>query len=115
MAAFYLDHNVAVQVAHMLRAAGHDIVTARDLGLDHASDDEHLLTAAQQVRILVSHNRADFVLLHTAWQRWTAAWQAGQRKARRHPDPPAIAIGDANSAGSGEPAPDRATGGQRTA
>ena len=63
----------------MLRVTGHDVVTARELGLEHASDDEHLLTAAQQVRILVSHNRADFVLLHDAWQRWASAWQVGAR------------------------------------
>ena len=74
MAAYYTDHNVAVGIAHLLRAEGHNVVTARDLGLDHARDDEHLLVAAQQARIFISHNRADFELLHHAWHHWSRAW-----------------------------------------
>ncbi|MDQ2741137.1 MAG: DUF5615 family PIN-like protein [Chloroflexota bacterium] len=60
--------------SRLLRAAGHDAVTAHDLRLSDATDDLHLLTAAQQGRIFVTHNENHFVLLHDAWLRWTAAW-----------------------------------------
>lgn len=53
---------------------GHTARTALDLGLAHAGDDEHLLIAAQNGWILVSHNRKDFNLLHDGWRRWSAAW-----------------------------------------
>lgn len=81
MADLYLDHNVAIPLAPLLRGAGHTVVTARELALEHAGDDEHVLNAAQQRRILVTHNRADFVLLHAAWQRWSTAWRVSERHA----------------------------------
>lgn len=74
MADLYLDSDVHGQVAPLLRAAGHDAVTAADQGRRRASDDEQLLAAARQGRIVVSHNRKDFVLLHGAWRRWPPAY-----------------------------------------
>jgi hypothetical protein len=74
VARFHLDHNVSRWLAPRLRTAGHDAVTARDAGLEQAGDDEQLLTAAQQVRILLTHNRRHYALLHDAWRRWPAAW-----------------------------------------
>ena len=74
MAAFYTDHNVSIWLAPELRAKGHSASTARDLGLEAAGDDEHLLVAAQQGWILITHNRQHFILLHNAWSHWTAAW-----------------------------------------
>ena len=56
MANFYTDHDVSLRVASLLRQLGHTAVTARDLGLERAGDDEHLLTAAQRGWILVTHN-----------------------------------------------------------
>jgi predicted nuclease of predicted toxin-antitoxin system len=70
VASFYTDHDVALQVALLLRQIGHTAITARDLGLERAGDDEHLLTAAQRGWILVTHNRQHFLLLHDAWRRW---------------------------------------------
>ena len=70
MASFYTDHDVALQVAVLLRAHGHMALTARAIGLERAGDHEHLLTAAQRGWILVTHNRQDFFLLHDAWRRW---------------------------------------------
>lgn len=32
------------------------------------------MTAARQGRVLVSHNEADFLLLHRAWRRFAAEW-----------------------------------------
>jgi Domain of unknown function (DUF5615) len=74
VARFYLDHDVSLRLALLLRAAGHDTTTAQEAGLSHASDDAQLLAAAQQQRILVTHNRKDYVLLHDAWRRWPVAW-----------------------------------------
>lgn len=70
MASFYTDHNVALQVALLLRQAGHTAITARDLGLERAGDDAHLLVAAPHGWILITHNRQHFLLLHDAWRRW---------------------------------------------
>lgn len=74
MARFYLDHDVSLRLAIALRAAGHDSATAQEAGLSYASDDVHLLTAAQQGRVLLTHNRKDYVLLHDAWRGWPVAW-----------------------------------------
>ena len=79
MADFYLDHNVALELATDLRALGHTTRTARDLGLEAAADDEHLMRAAQEGWILVTHNRKHFHLLHYAWVRWTAVWRVAWR------------------------------------
>ena len=50
------------------------MVTTEELGLDAATDDVHLLAAAQAGRILLTHNKKDFLLLHHAWRGWTRAW-----------------------------------------
>ena len=76
MAIFFLDHNVRVLVAELLRASGQTAVTARDLFLTRATDDELLLAAAERGWTLVTNNRKDFELLHDAWLRWSAAWGA---------------------------------------
>ncbi|HSH81564.1 MAG TPA: DUF5615 family PIN-like protein [Herpetosiphonaceae bacterium] len=81
MAEFYTDHNVAISVAAELRALGHGAHTARDRGLEAAGDDEHLLVAAEQGWILITHNRQHFRLLHAAWRRWTTAWYVSSRHA----------------------------------
>lgn len=58
----------------LLRGRGHDVITSRELGLDRASDGLHLLEAAKRRRILLTYNERDFLLLHDAWLRWSAAW-----------------------------------------
>lgn len=74
MSDFYIDNDVALEVAELLRAVGHTAVTARDLGREGSTDDEQLLVASQDGRIFVTHGEHDFILLHDAWQRWSAAW-----------------------------------------
>jgi hypothetical protein len=74
VADFYLNHNVPRNVAALLQAWGHHASTARELGLDRATDDQHFLAAAEHGLILVGHHREDFILLHDAWRRWAAAW-----------------------------------------
>ena len=73
MADAYADHNMSFDIVGLLRHAGHRVVTARDLGLDHADDDVHLLTAAQRGWTLLTSNSKDFRLLHDAWRRWSSA------------------------------------------
>jgi len=74
MARLCLDNDIAVRVAIILRGAGHQVVTTREIGLARASDAELLLTAAQRGWILVTHNADDFTLLDDGWHRWSAAW-----------------------------------------
>jgi hypothetical protein len=74
VARLYLDSDVSRWLAPALRAAGHDTTTAHAEGRPGGSDDEQLLFAAQAGRVLLTHNRDDFVLLHGAWRRWPAAW-----------------------------------------
>lgn len=74
MTDFHLDHQVALDIAAALRARGHDVVTARELHLETASDAEHLLAVANNGRVLVTHNGTDFRVLQAAWRHWTRAW-----------------------------------------
>jgi predicted nuclease of predicted toxin-antitoxin system len=56
----YLDEDVNVLIADLLRARGFDVITARDAEQLHISDAEQLAYAVNQVRTLVTHNRTDF-------------------------------------------------------
>ena len=79
MAGFHLDHDVSRYLVAPLRAFGRNVATARELGLEAATDGRQLLAAADAGRTLVSHNRKDFELLHDAWLRWTEAWNVQQQ------------------------------------
>jgi hypothetical protein len=74
VAALYSDYDVAYGTSLALRSLGHLVVTTRDVGQDAATDDRQLLIAATNGWVLITHNTDDFVLLHRAWQSWTAAW-----------------------------------------
>jgi predicted nuclease of predicted toxin-antitoxin system len=56
----YLDEDVNVLVADLLRGRGFDVITARDARQLHATDAEQLAYAVSQARTLVTHNRTDF-------------------------------------------------------
>jgi hypothetical protein len=75
MARLHLDQNVSAIIAQALRREHHDVLTTNEAGLLDADDDLHLLVAAKAGRILLTHNGADFQLLHRAWHRWARAWQ----------------------------------------
>jgi predicted nuclease of predicted toxin-antitoxin system len=64
-AALYLDENVDVLVAAMLRARGFDVATTHERQKTGASDPQQLLFAIEEARCIVTHNRNDFVVLHT--------------------------------------------------
>lgn len=59
----YLDEDVNVLVADLLRAKGFDAVTARDAGQLRTTDAEQLAYTVSQSRTLVTHNRTDFEAL----------------------------------------------------
>lgn len=74
MAAVYLDENVSVSVAPLIRARGHWAETTQGLMQQQATDDAQLLLAASNEWVLLTHNIADYLLLHGAWRRWSNAW-----------------------------------------
>jgi hypothetical protein len=59
----YLDEDVSVLVADLLRARGFSAVTTRDEGRLGRSDSEQLAYAISLSRTLLTHNRADSELL----------------------------------------------------
>jgi predicted nuclease of predicted toxin-antitoxin system len=59
----YLDEDVNVLVADLLKARGFDAITARDAEQLQVSDAEQLAYAISQARTLVTHNRTDFEAL----------------------------------------------------
>lgn len=92
---YHFDEDVSLQSVDLLRARGFDIVTYADLGLNGAADYVHLAAAAKAGRILVTHNRKDFVLLHGAWFHWSAVWNVTHDHSGililEQPLPPAVA------------------------
>jgi hypothetical protein len=81
LARLYFDHNVALQLADLLKQSSHDVLVADEAGLAGADDDEHLLFSADARRALITHNAKDFVLLHAAWRRWSRAWDVAAEHA----------------------------------
>jgi predicted nuclease of predicted toxin-antitoxin system len=60
---FYLDEDLAPQIAERLRKMGLDAVSALEAGNAQLSDRDQLRFAAQQGRCLVTRNVRHFVLL----------------------------------------------------
>jgi len=84
---FYLDQDVNKALKRALQAYYPESdceVTAAESGLHLAYDGHHLLHAAQNRRILVSHNGKDFITMHDAWARWSAAWGVAPQRARHY-------------------------------
>ena len=61
----YLDEDVDVLVADLLRARGFVATTTRDAGKLQASDAEQMACAVGRQETLLTHNRADFELART--------------------------------------------------
>jgi predicted nuclease of predicted toxin-antitoxin system len=80
----YLDEDVDVLVADLLRARGFVATTTRDAGNLQASDAAQLAHAVSRQQTLLTHNRADFEALA---QTYLAAGQShhGIIIAVRHP------------------------------
>lgn len=62
-ARLYLDEDVDVLVADLVRAQGFSVTTVRRENRLGDDDEEHLAFAAAQNRVVVTHNRADFEAL----------------------------------------------------
>lgn len=58
--ALYLDEDVDVLIAELLRSYGFDAITVREANQLHLSDREQLEYAISQERALLTHNRLDF-------------------------------------------------------
>ena len=69
---FLIDEMFSPRVAEHLAELGHEARHVRDLGLMGATDDEVLLHASVEDRVVVTENAADFVPLVDA------AMQTGQ-------------------------------------
>ena len=63
----YLDEDVSVLVAELVRARGFSALTARDARQLHVSDADQLAYAVRQHKTLLTHNRADFEALAQAY------------------------------------------------
>ena len=62
----------------MLRQRGHSATSAAEERRLGAPDPHQLLYAATRNWIILTHNRQDFRLLHTAWLLWSDAWHTPQ-------------------------------------
>ena len=62
----YLDEDVSVFVAQLLRPHGFDVLTTREAHHLGYTDPAQLHFAASNHRAILTHNRADFESLHEA-------------------------------------------------
>jgi len=63
----YLDEDVDVLLAQLVRARGFSSVTTQEAGWLGATDEQQLIYAASQHRALLTHNQVDFESLHQAF------------------------------------------------
>jgi predicted nuclease of predicted toxin-antitoxin system len=59
----YLDEDISPKVAVVLRKKGLDAVSAHEIGMLGASDEQQLSFAADEERAMVTRNRDDFITL----------------------------------------------------
>ena len=60
---FYLDENMSSKIGEIMRSLGAEAVSAHEVAMVGASDEEQLDFAARQGRCLVTFNRNDFIEL----------------------------------------------------
>jgi predicted nuclease of predicted toxin-antitoxin system len=63
----YLDADVDVKLAANLRKAGYDCVSARQVGNAALDDESQMIFAANEGRVLVTHNIRDFAPIFERW------------------------------------------------
>ena len=66
---FYLDEDVSVLLADLLRSQGHVATTTLDAGNLRLSDDDQLAFATAGGMTIVTHNRRDYERLATEYVR----------------------------------------------
>ena len=66
MARFYSNENIPFHTVRELRQLGHDVLTSLEAGNANRSvpDEEVLIFAASEKRILITQNRLHFLCLH---------------------------------------------------
>ncbi len=74
MARLFTDEDVSPRIAEHLQKLNHDALTTEQAGRRGSTDNDQPVFATQQDRILITHNRADFLLLHDAWRQWSQLW-----------------------------------------
>lgn len=80
----YLDEDVDILIAELVRARGFSVMTTRDAGKLGATDNEQLAYAVDEKRVFVTHNRIDFETLATEYYRAQKSHR-GMIIATRHP------------------------------
>ena len=80
----YLDEDVDVLVADLLRARGYSVTTTRDAGQLGNTDSEQLAYAAHEGRAILTHNRVHFEALGREYLS-TGKTHFGILLASRHP------------------------------
>lgn len=64
----YIDEDsMDRDLVRALRARGVDVITAQEAGMMGHSDEDHLVYASSQGRVLYSFNRSDFFRLHSQY------------------------------------------------
>ena len=79
----YFDEDADARLAASLKQRGYDVETTVDVGRLEASDEQQLRYAADQQRVLVTHNIRHFPTLHAQWmavhrQHWGIVILIGQ-------------------------------------
>lgn len=59
----YLDEDVSVLIADLVRARGFTAVTTREAGQLQSNDADQLAYAVREHKTILTHNRADFEAL----------------------------------------------------
>ena len=59
----YLDEDISPKVADRLRKKGMDAISAHEEDMTGVSDEEQLIKAASEGRVMVTRNRNDFIAL----------------------------------------------------
>lgn len=63
----YLDEDVSVLIASLLRARGFTVLTTQEAGNSGAADEQQLEYATASQMTLLTHNRKDFERLARRW------------------------------------------------
>lgn len=61
---FYLDEDVPVSFAEALTNRGVNVITTQDAGNKGNSDHGQITYATNEKRVLLTHNKIDFIKLH---------------------------------------------------
>jgi hypothetical protein len=64
---FYTDEHIGHTVVDQLQAKGIDIIHCYDAGMGEAGDEDHLIYATENERVMVSCDK-DFLRIHSRWQ-----------------------------------------------